>query len=599
MIAYIALPRFARLRAVSHLARRAYAPYLPHITLLTALGFVSGILEGIGISAVIPLLTFVLGSKDPVTDTLSNLIKAGFEFAGVPFVPKFLLTFIVLLFVGKTLISLIFSYVQVHIVNEYERSTREKLFRITLLSSWPYLLRQKIGNLETALMIDTPAATGLLGRIAYTITLGTSISMYLIVAFSISPIVTIVTFLIALLLFVFLRPLFDRVHALSRERAAIYRDTMHHVTEHVEGSKSIKAFGVEGSAIRRALELFGVIKDHTTVMQMFQQVATQVVTPIGILYLALVFGLAYKTPFISFAALPAILYLIYRIFTYAQQMQGNLQAFTEAIPHLERVIAVEDQARAGQERASGTRSFVFTKGLSFDHVSFAYDLGTEVLGSVSFLVPKGKMIGLIGPSGAGKTTCVDLVLRLLEPTKGSIALDGVDAREISLSDWRRNIAYVPQDLFLINDTIQNNIRFYDSSISNGDIEEATRLAHADEFVGKLGGLTAIVGERGITLSAGQRQRLVIARALARKPQILILDEATSALDAESEAHIKRAIEELKGRITIIAIAHRLSTIMDSDELIVLDRGKVVETGEPQKLLKDTNSYFHKVNFINQ
>ncbi|OGG79577.1 hypothetical protein A3A39_02440 [Candidatus Kaiserbacteria bacterium RIFCSPLOWO2_01_FULL_54_13] len=600
MTTHIAPPRFARLRSVAHLARRAYAPYLPHIALLTVLGFVGGILEGIGINAVIPLLTFVLGLDDPVADSFSGLIRTLFNFAGVPFVPKFLLAFIVLLFIGKTLVSLVLSYIQILITTEYERSTREKLFTVILTASWPILLRQKLGDLETALMVDTPAATGLLGRIAYTTTLVTSILMYLVVAFSISPVVTIATFLISLFVFMVLRPLLNRVHALSRSRAAIYSDTMHHTTEHVDGLKSIKAFGVEAAAVKRALGLFQAIKERTTTMQMFQQFATQVVTPIGIAYIALIFGLAYKTPFISFAALPAILYLVYRIFTYAQQMQGNLQALTESIPHLERVIAIEDQASVGQEDISGARSFVFKKELSFDRVSFSYDLGTEVLHAVSFSIQKGTMVGLIGPSGAGKTTCVDLVLRLLKPTKGSITLDGVDVREIKLADWRRRIAYVAQDLFLIHGTIRDNIRFYDASISDEDVWAAAHMSHAEEFMRRFPeGLDTMVGERGITLSAGQRQRLVIARALARKPDVLILDEATSALDAESESHIKRAIEELKGRITIIAIAHRLSTIMDSDELIVLDRGRVVETGEPSKLLKDTGSYYYKVNFINQ
>lgn len=587
-----------RTAGVIRLSRRAYAPYASDILLLTVLGVVGGLLEGIGINAVIPLLTLVMGSSDPVTDAFSSLIRALFGLLHIPFVPKFLLAFIVAAFIGKTLVSLLLSYIQIRITNEYERSVREKLFSITLSASWPHLLRQKIGNLETALMVDAPAATGLLGRIAYTITLATSMCMYLVVAFSISPVVTIATFIISLVVFLALRPFLDRVHTLSRERVFMYGETMHHVSEHIAGIKSIKAYGAEGVAISKGLLLFQAIKERTVAMQMYHQIATQVVTPIGIGYLALVFGLAYKTPFISFAALPAILYLIYRIFTYAQQMQSNLQALTEAVPHVERVTAIEDQAAMRQESTSGTRPFSFGGDLRFERVSFEYESSAPVLKDCTFTVRKGSMVGLIGPSGAGKTTCVDLILRLLEPVKGSILLDGVDAREVRLDEWRKRIAYVSQDLFLLNATVRDNIRFYDGSISEKDIVEAIRLAHAEEFVGRFpDGIDTVVGERGVMLSAGQRQRLVIARALARKPEILILDEATSALDAESEAQIKRAIEELKGRVTIIAIAHRLSTIMDSDELVVLDNGRVVETGAPQKLLNDADSYFHKVHVI--
>jgi len=162
------------------------------------------------------------------------------------------------------------------------------------------------------------------------------------------------------------------------------------------------------------------------------------------------------------------------------------------------------------------------------------------------------------------------------------------------------VAYVSQDFFLLQDTIRNNIRFYDESITDDAVWEAAKNAKIDDFIKQSPeGLDTMVGERGILLSAGERQRITIARALARRPEILILDEATSALDNESEAHIKRVIEELKGRLTIIAIAHRLSTIMDSDQLIVLSEGKVVETGTPQELLANTNSYFYKVYSINQ
>ena len=192
------------------------------------------------------------------------------------------------------------------------------------------------------------------------------------------------------------------------------------------------------------------------------------------------------------------------------------------------------------------------------------------------------------------------MLRLLIPTGGSVLLDGISSKDISLSSWRKNIAYVSQDLFILHDSIRNNVRFYDDSVTDDDIWEATRLAHIDEFIrSSPQGLDTLIGDRGITISAGQRQRLVIARALARKPQLLILDEATSALDNESEAHIKRVIEELKGQLTIVAIAHRLSTIMDSDSLVVLASGRVVETGAPKQLLANTDSYFYKVYTINQ
>jgi ATP-binding cassette subfamily C protein len=578
----------------------AYQPYAREILLLAILSFMGGILEGIGINAVIPLLTFVLGLQNPATDMISRAIQTVFDFARVPFVPKYLLLFIVILFIGKAIVSFIIGYIQIRITTRYERDTRNLLFTKVLSASWPYLLRQKLGNLETLLMVDTPASMSLLVKISFTITVFASVLMYVFIAFSISTIVTAVTLALGVLIFVFLRPLMDRVHGISRQRTIFYRDTMHHVTEHVGGLKTVKAYGVEQDAIEEGERLFSGIKGLSQRIQILQQLATQAVNPIGVIYIAGILALAFKTPFISLAALPSILYLIYRIFTYIQQLQNNVQYMSELAPHLERVVQYENEAEAGMTSSDGRAPFTLEHSLSFNHASFSYDATHQVLRDISFEIKKGSMVGIVGPSGAGKTTTVDLILRLLEPTKGTIEIDGIDIGTVSVAAWRKKVAYVSQDPFLIQDTIRNNISFYDSSLHDEEIMEASRQARIDDFIKKAPqGLDTLVGERGVRLSAGERQRITIARALARKPELLILDEATSALDNESEAHIKEVIESLKGRITIVVIAHRLSTIMDSDSLIVLSDGEVVEQGSPKKLLADTESYFYKVYTINQ
>ena len=239
-------------------------------------------------------------------------------------------------------------------------------------------------------------------------------------------------------------------------------------------------------------------------------------------------------------------------------------------------------------------AFLFKKSFEFRDVSFGYSADQPVLQNISFEVRKGEMVGIIGPSGVGKTTLVDLILRLFSPQAGTILLDGKDIAAIKLDSWRKNIGYVAQDIFLMNDSVGNNIKFYDESMTDKQIAEAARQADLYEFIQSLPEkFETIVGERGLRLSAGQRQRIVIARILARKPELLILDEATSALDNESEAQIQAVIKKLKGRVTVFAIAHRLSTVMDSDKLMVLEGGRLVEQGEPQKLMADKNSYFFR------
>ena len=190
---------------------------------------------------------------------------------------------------------------------------------------------------------------------------------------------------------------------------------------------------------------------------------------------------------------------------------------------------------------------------------------------------------------------MDLLLRLVDPSGGEILLDGKDIRTIRLKEWRRRVGYVSQDIFLLNDTIANNIRFFDPSITDEDVTRAASMANIYEFVRTCkDGFETVVGERGIMLSAGQRQRIAIARVLARSPDILILDEATSALDNESEAKIQEVIDQLRGKVTVLIIAHRLSTVMSADMLLVLEKGTIVEEGKPGELLSDTRSRFYKM-----
>ena len=223
-----------------------------------------------------------------------------------------------------------------------------------------------------------------------------------------------------------------------------------------------------------------------------------------------------------------------------------------------------------------------------------------MLEDVSFDVKKGEMVGLIGASGSGKTTIVDLLLRLFLAGKGQIELDGKDINTVNLKEWRKNIGYVSQDIFLVNDTIANNIRFFDSTITQDDIIKVAKMANIYEFIKKCPqGFDTVVGERGIMLSAGQRQRIAIARVLVRNPKILILDEATSSLDNESEAKIQEVIESLHHKITVLVVAHRLSTVMKADKLVILESGRITEQGKPKILLADKKSYFYKLRTMNQ
>jgi ATP-binding cassette subfamily C protein len=236
-----------------------------------------------------------------------------------------------------------------------------------------------------------------------------------------------------------------------------------------------------------------------------------------------------------------------------------------------------DEARRQREPALGRKKPVLKKGIRFDDVSFGYG-ATPILSNISLTIPAGAFTSVIGPSGAGKTTLVDLVTGLLRPQQGDVLVDDVPLAEIDIHAWRRQIGYVPQDTVLLHDTILANITLGDSSLAEDDAREALRAAGALDFVTALPeGLHTVVGERGSRLSGGQRQRIAIARALAHRPALLILDEATSALDPESEQAICRTLESLSGRVTMLAISHQPAMVEVADLIYRLHNGSVVST----------------------
>lgn len=230
----------------------------------------------------------------------------------------------------------------------------------------------------------------------------------------------------------------------------------------------------------------------------------------------------------------------------------------------------------------------------FEEVSFAYNGGQETLKNISFTAKAGDMIALVGRSGAGKSTLVDFLPRFIEPYEGTIYLDKEKLSEINIKSLREKIGIVPQDILLFNDTIENNIRFGNPNATFEDVVRAAKLANADEFIQKLPfGYKTLVGERGYKLSAGQRQRLALARAILKDPKILILDEATSALDSITEKLVQDALKHIvKGR-TVFVIAHRLSTIKEADKILVIENGGIAEQGNHNDLASREKSLYNE------
>lgn len=575
---------------------RMFGAYRAHIITLIALGVVGAALDGIGINAIIPLISFYTNASSAPTDLISRSIAAFFEFINVPFTFRYLLAFILGLFLLRAVAVTIFGYIRGRIGADFTGVESEAMLRRMLHASWPFLLTQKIGTLQGTFVRDIQRTENLLSVFGQIIQSFSGFFIYLLIAINISPIMTLFTLIAGAGLIFIVQPLMRRAQATADILIAAEKNYVHFLSEHIIGMKAIKAAGVAERAIESGRTIIGSLRSLSIRMAFIRSLSGSLFQPFSLIFIIILFVITYRLPNFSMISFAAALYLIQKIFTYLESGQGALHGIRETMPYIEHIESFKKRLDAEREAAgTGTAPFAFESGLAFSDVSFSYGKGKQVLSRVSFSINRGETIGLIGPSGAGKTSVADLLLRLFSPNSGAILIDGKPITSISSESWRRNIGYVAQDVFLLNASIEDNIRFYRPELSDIDIINAAKQANIYEFImGLPEGLKTITGDRGVMLSGGQRQRIALARALAGEPSLLILDEATSALDHESEKLIHESIRSLHGKITVLIIAHRPSTVAEADTILVLGHGRIVEQGTPQELLQNHDSYFSKM-----
>ena len=292
----------------------------------------------------------------------------------------------------------------------------------------------------------------------------------------------------------------------------------------------------------------------------------------------------------SFTTTIPVLFLffitLHRALPRIEALSGIAASVASNLPRIALVSEFLSPSKVRFSSKGGASIESFGDEITFCKVNFSYpDQQTKASNNLSFSISKGQTVGIVGPTGSGKSTITDLLLGLRDPDSGSITVDGRDLTSLDQAQWRRLIGMVEQDIFLLNDSIATNISLGNSSYSAKEIREACKLANADDFISALPNqYDTVIGDRGARLSGGERQRLALARALVKKPEILLLDEATSALDTESEQKLKGALRSLKSDHTVLIIAHRLSTVADADNLLVIDHGRLVEEGPPEKLV---------------
>ena len=501
------------------------------------------------------------------------------------------------LVVGQGVLSMGHSYLTAlasqHVMADFRTHVFSHLHRLSL----NFFAKRRTGELISRLMNDIGVIQNLLTEtpidvLKHLVTIVGGVGFLFFMNWRLCLLIIILLPLLAIVARLFGK----RLKALS---TAIQDQTAYVTTlieEVISGIREVKSF-VQGQReegrFRKALEeLLATTMQRTSVLAIFVPVITffTFVMAIGVLWYGgkqVIEGQLSPGELFAFVLFAGILIGPFgsaaRIFSQVKEVQG---AMTRVFELLDTPLDIQDSPES--------RPVIPIRGdVQFEEVEFAYEERPPVLESVSFSIKAGECVALVGPTGSGKTTIINLLHRFYDPTKGRVLIDGYDVRSIQLDSLYGQLALVPQDTFLFGGTIMDNIRYGRWEAAEADVLEASRRGNAHDFIKDLPeGYATVLGEKGVNLSGGQRQRVAIARALLKDPRILILDEATSALDSQAESLVQGALVELmKGRTTLM-IAHRFSSIQRADRILVLHKGTIVEEGQHEALLEKRGLYHH-------
>ena len=477
------------------------------------------------------------------------------------------------------------------------RDLRNSVYRHLAHLPLGYFTKMKAGQILSRVINDTFETRLILTQIVtQSLQSASLVLVYIAILFSISWKLSLIALVILPLLGFSLQPMLRKLRRGNLRRGNVHGEMTSVLQETISGIRLVKASSAESYEEARFAEGSNKYARSSLKLTRLALLAPPITEIIGTLIAVVILWIGawqvLRGGTMTGATLLAFLTLVLRLLQPLKQLSQMRTTAQSSLASAERLFEILDSP-AEFQRDRGTRDkAAFERDLRFENVTFSYG-DAPVLTGIDLTARKGEVVALVGPSGSGKSTLVDLIPRFYEPAQGRILVDGIDTREIKLPALRALTGIVSQETVLFHDTVRNNIAYGAAEkYSQSQIEAAARAANAHEFITELpSGYDTLLGERGTRLSGGQRQRLAIARALLSDPPILILDEATSALDTESERLVQEAIDRLLRGRTVFVIAHRLSTIAHADQILVLDRGEIVEQGSHAELLARRGAYY--------
>ncbi len=544
---------------------------LRSLTVLIAL-IIAGMVETIGISALLPLLNVVLGEQGNQDENfLSQFINNIFLFLGVK---KSFLNLLIIIIITISLKSFA-VYQAMKIVafasTDITKDLRNNLIQSLMRAKWEYYSALPIGQSANAIATEAEYSGQFFMLMGKTIASFIQAGVYAFIAFLVDWKISLAAILIGSITAFFFKFLVKMARNAGQDMAASLKSLLTRLNESLSGVKPLKAMGEEErftDLLTRDIQNVNQAKKKQYVSALSLQAFHE---PLLIIFVSIGLFWAHSYAHYPITELLLIVFLFHRLMTYSNLVQKNYQQSANLEGSVYSLLNATKEAEKNLEAMKGSKVSSLSKNITFDQITLTYG-DTPIFEFFKNSIPAHKMTVIFGPSGIGKSTLIDATLGLLTPTKGEISIDDIPLKEMDIKEWRQMIGYVPQETFLFHDTILANVTLGDKNISEEDVINALRTCNAYSFIEELDdGLMHIVGERGGKLSGGQRQRIALARALVRKPSLLILDEATSGLDKENETFILEALQKMLPDITVIAISHDPKILDIADHVIHLEK----------------------------